>query len=234
MKIAICDDNEQDANIILNLCHECNLPYETVVFSTASELLRAFSSDFFDLVFLDIEMAHPNGYEVGVELAAWNPKPLIIFTTNSRQYAVQGYGVAFRYLCKPITLPLFRQAVMDALPYLFPQKITLSHGGTQKIVSVNDILYFESFTHYIVFHLTDSRTFKVKDSMEHITQTLRRPNFVHVHRSFCVNLDYIDSIKLPYITLTDGTEIPVSRNKRDELLCSFTNKIRGTDYECLD
>lgn len=234
MKIAICDDNEQDANIILSLCHKCDLPYEIAVFSTASELLCAFSSDFFDLVFLDIQMAHPNGYEVGVELSTMNPKPLIIFTTNSQQYAIQGYGIAFRYLCKPITLPLFRQAIMDAIPYILPQKITLSYGGTQKMVFVNDILYFESLAHLIIFHLTGSKTFKVKDSMEHIIKTLQHPNFVHVHRSFCVNLDYIDSIKLPRITLTDGTEIPVSRNKRDELLSRFTSRIGGNNYERLD
>ncbi|MDE7284891.1 MAG: LytTR family transcriptional regulator DNA-binding domain-containing protein, partial [Lachnospiraceae bacterium] len=144
------------------------------------------------------------------------------------QYAIQGYGVAFRYLCKPITFPMFRQTIIDATSYLLPQKITLSYNGTQKMVSVNDILYFESLAHHIIFHLISSKNFEVKDSMEHMIQTLQHPNFVRVHRSFCVNLDYIDNIKLPQITMTDGTEIPISRNKQDELLCRFTNKIRGS------
>lgn len=73
MKIAICDDEAKDAKILLDHCRACNLSYESAVFPTASELLCAFSSDFYDLVFLDIEMVPPNGYEVGAKLAAMNP-----------------------------------------------------------------------------------------------------------------------------------------------------------------
>lgn len=227
MKIAICDDEAKDAKILIDHCHACNLSYESAVFPTAAELLCAFSSDFYDLVFLDIEMAPPNGYEVGANLAAMNPRPLIVFTTISQQYAVRGYGIAFRYLCKPITLQMFRQTIEEAQPYLFPQKITLSYGGIQKLVSVNDILYFESLSHHLIFHLTEHRIFETKDSIEHMLQMLPHSNFLQVHRSFCINLNYIDYIKPPLITMTDGSEISISRNKQKELQRQFNSMIRS-------
>lgn len=230
MKIAICDDDIKDANTILKYCHDSEMPYgtyETVIFSTASDLLYAFSSDFYDLVFLDIKMKNTNGYEAGLELSRRKPRPVIVFTTNFQQYAIQGYGIASRYLCKPITLSTFRQTMNEILPLLLPQKIMLAYNGIQKAVSVNEILYFESLAHHIIFHLTESRRFEIKDTLEHVLQRIQQPNFFRVHRSFCVNLDYVDTIKPSQITMTDGAKIPISRNKQEALLERFTHQLKG-------
>lgn len=217
MKVAICDDNLEDANIIFHYCQICELSYEKVIFSSASQLLDAFSSVFFDLIFLDIEMEHPNGYEVGVKLSKMNPRPVIVFITNSSSYAILGYGVAFRYLCKPISLSVFRQTLMELSTYLLPKKVILSYNGKQKIISINEILYFESLSHHIIFHLKNDESFEIKDSMENMLQKFTYPNFFQIHRSFCVNLDYIDNIKSQVLTMTDRTEIPISRKKHKQL-----------------
>ena len=227
MKIAICDDEPKDAELILSHCHACKLEYEITVFSSAAELLSAFFSEFYDLVFLDIEMAHPNGYEAGSRLSRLEPKPLIIFTTVSLQHAVQGYGIAFRYLCKPVSLTMFQQAFREAVPYLMPKKVILSYNGNQKNISVNDVVYFESLGHHIIFHFRDNQTFELKDSIKHMKEQFSHPNFLQVHRSFCINLDYVDSMKPLQITMTDGTVIPLSRKKQEIFQERFAKLIRG-------
>lgn len=227
MKIAICDDELNDAERIQSYCQLCRLPYEVTLFSSAAALLSAFSVEFYDLIFLDIEMEQPDGYEVGTKLARQNPSPLIIFTTKSLQYAVHGYGIAFRYLCKPITLVMFQTVLQEALPHLLPKKVCLPFNGEQKVISVNEIIYFESLSRHIVFHLTDNKTLDIKDTMEHIMKKFPQPSFLQIHRSFCINLDYVDSANSSKVTMTNGSEIPLSRKKQTAFQERFAYLVRG-------
>lgn len=151
MNIAICDDEQQDIDILYNYCKSCKLPYNISTFLSASALLEAFKSQFYDLIFLDIEMDKPNGFEVGSILAGYSPRPVIVFTTNALQYAVRGYGIAFRFLCKPITITMFQSVVREALDEILPQKAAVTCGSTQKMISINDVIYFESLNRHIYF-----------------------------------------------------------------------------------
>ena len=82
MKIAICDDDIMDLRYIQTLVSEYDSALDTTLFHTAKDLLAAFETKFFDVVFMDIEMEHPNGYEVAEILMQQEDKPLIIFVTN--------------------------------------------------------------------------------------------------------------------------------------------------------
>ena len=42
MNIAICDDEQQDIDILYNYCKSCKLPYNISTFLSASDLLEAF------------------------------------------------------------------------------------------------------------------------------------------------------------------------------------------------
>lgn len=46
MNIAICDDEQQDIDILYNYCTSCKLPYNISTFLSASALLEAFKSQF--------------------------------------------------------------------------------------------------------------------------------------------------------------------------------------------
>lgn len=153
MNIAICDDEQQDIDILYNYCKSCKLPYNISTFLSASALLEAFKSQFYDLIFLDIEMDKPNGFEIGSILAGYSPRPVIVFTTNALQYAVRGYGIAFRFLCKPITITMFQSVLREALDEILPQKAAIMCGSTQKMISINHVIYFDESepAHYFSF-----------------------------------------------------------------------------------
>lgn len=228
MNIAICDDEQQDIDILYNYCKSCKLPYNISTFSTASALLEAFKSQFYDLIFLDIEMDKPNGFEVGSILMGYSPRPIIIFTTNALQYAVRGYGIAFRFLCKPITLTMFQSVVKEALDEILPQRVVITCGSNQKMISINDVIYFESLNRHIIFHFSNKSTLELKDSMENMMSVFPFPAFVQIHRSYCINLNYVDSFTPLAVTMTDGSEIPLSRKKQLIFQERFNNLIRGT------
>lgn len=103
MKIAICDDETTECNRLYSYCKQYNQKFDVTLFFSASDLYNAFQTNFFDLILLDIEMQRPNGYEIAEKLMNSDPKPIIIFITKTLNYAVRGYGIAFKYLPKPIS-----------------------------------------------------------------------------------------------------------------------------------
>lgn len=134
MKIAICDDESSDLKLINEYCTQYNPEMVTSCFSSGEALLAAYEKDFYDLLFLDIEMGKLNGLEVGAILAKKPIKPVIVFTTQSLNYAVHGYGIAIKYLPKPISYDTFSKTMVLALEQIIPKKLA-SHLTVYKNLS---------------------------------------------------------------------------------------------------
>ena len=66
------------------------------------EALEKIQNNEYDIVLLDILMPPPTGFDVAAALASRQDPPAIIFTTKSDAYAIKGYGIAIRYLQKPL------------------------------------------------------------------------------------------------------------------------------------
>lgn len=217
MKIAICDDERKDLDLMNQYCKRFDSNIEVHRFASGTQLLRAFESEYYDLILLDIEMAEPNGYEVGQVLACREEKPLIIFTTKTVNYAVRGYGLAFRYLLKPVSYEQFAAVVRLALEKILPEKVTILVGNTRHIISVSDIIYIEVLVHKVSFHLYSGETVAVRGALADFVNQVNRAWFLQVHKSFCVNMDYIDRVYRNALQLTDGTEIPIGSKRQKEV-----------------
>lgn len=213
MNIAICDDEFDDLKCIHHFLDSLNLNVEIDEFLCASDLLNAFDSDFYDLIFMDIEMQSPNGYEVSTQLMKRAVKPLIIFTTKSPEYSIRGYGVAFRYLLKPISFEAFNRAVEAAMSALKPQKLSFNINGKQRIFSVDEIFYFEVTNHDIRLH-TERATYTFRGSLSEIMTTLAQNHFAQSHKSYFINLAYVDQVSFAQIKLTTGDTVRLSKNMK--------------------
>ena len=82
----------------------------------------------FDLLLLDIEMPS-NGFQLAQSLIQMEKHPLVVFVTKRHEYAVQGYGVAFRYLVKPLDQTLFAAAMDAVLQELNSKHFTIEYDG---------------------------------------------------------------------------------------------------------
>ena len=195
MKIAICDDNQNDLHKIEDYCKAFNPDGFCCAFSSSVELLDAFENEYFDIVLLDIEMAPPNGYEAGIKLMEKSRKPLIIFITNTVNYAVCGYEVAFRYLTKPLSYPTFFYVLRDAEKCISTQKILLSCSNKESyLVAYTDICYFESYNRKVSFHLNDETRIIVPGKISDYKKLLDGSYFIQIHKSYCINLNYVDYV----------------------------------------
>lgn len=227
MKIALCDDEKRDLDILTEYCRRYDETLSVTAFPSAAALLDAFERDFYELVFLDIEMPEPNGYTVGKELSQREHPPVIVFTTQTLGYAVRGYGIALRYLPKPIDYPTFAGVMRLAIDRILPKKLVVTLAGEKAVLPVNDILYCESQAHTTVFSVKGGAVLEAAGAFREYAEALLPNRFAQPHRCYCVNLRHIDRISSRELIMTDGKRIPISRKRRDAFMALFDAHMRG-------
>lgn len=216
--IAICDDNPDDLQQLHALLQQYDSRLQIATFSAAKDLYE--SELRFDVVVLDIEMEAPNGFEIALRMARQGNHPLIIFATNSAAYAVRGYGLALRYLLKPLTFEAVSEALDAVKEALNRSCLTVSIDGVTHVLNVQDIRYAEVLGHRVTLHIgADKLT--LRGSMKEIGSLLPGRWFCAPHQSYLVNLLHVRTIAKDAVYLDDGTHLPLSRRKQAEFLQAF-------------
>lgn len=216
MNIAVCDDDLDDLNLLLFLLRQYNDTLPITTFSSAQELLTASKQTFFDLIFLDIEMHAPNGFEVAQILMQNDDKPLIVFVTKSSEYTLRGYGIAFRYLTKPISYSAISRIMSLAIEQIAPQKITITSRGQTFLLSLRNIYYMEISNHNITVFAKDE-TISFRGTLKDMEQLLPKDSFAKPHNSYIINLAEIRTIGTNTLVMTNGALLPISQRYRKSL-----------------
>ena len=97
-------------------------------------------------------MAPSNGFQMAQTLTQMEKHPLVIFVTKRHEYAVQGYGIAFRYLVKPLDESLFAAAMDAVVQELDSKHFTVEYEGATLSLETSDIYYLESHGHKVLIH----------------------------------------------------------------------------------
>ena len=232
MKIAICDDDAADLKLMQSYCSRYDSTIPTAAFTSGEALLEAYGKDFYDLVFLDIEMGQLNGLELGARLS---PKPVIVFTTQSLNYAVRGYGIAMRYLPKPITYDTFSDVMRLAMERILPQKISIFSNGMQMLIPINEIIYFEVLRHQLLIHLSSGENISVRGTLTEAISQVPHSIFAQPHKSYYINMEYVDRFTPQNITMTNGDLIPIGRSRKNDFQHRLSEYIKGKRlYEHMD
>ena len=108
LRIAICDDSEDDREILRSLLEKCyisadeDVVYEFSQGTNAVSFLKKHPGEI-DLLFLDIEMPKLSGMEAAEAIRAFDTSIQLIFVTGYPDYVFDGYRVgALDYLMKPV------------------------------------------------------------------------------------------------------------------------------------
>ena len=228
MRIAICEDERSDQELLEGYCKQFNPEDSVFSFQDGESLLSAFREDCFDLVFLDIELGGLNGLDVGKALIELRPRPVIVFTTQSLHYAVRGYGIALRYLTKPISYEMFDSVMRLAREKLRPRALAISVAGTQRFIPITEILYIESLRHQLVVHLLSGERLLTRGNLSEIISRIPDGSFSQPHKSYCVNMEYVDSLAPQGIILTNGDMIPIGRTRKELFHAQLFDYMKGS------
>lgn len=221
INIAVCDDEADEREEILQLIKRYHSGWTPAQFSSAKDLLHATEKVEFDLILLDIEMAPPTGFEVAKQIVGKQQShPLIIFITKSNAYTIKGYGIAFRYLVKPVIWDDFVLAMDAAVDELKANHFSFEYNNGMFSVPLQSIYYIESFAHIAAIHTTNEE-FRIRATLSDLKQNLPLSRFTAPHKSYLVNMAHINTVSTDEIVLTSGDRIPISRRRRQEFNSDF-------------
>lgn len=221
-RVGICEDEAEDLAMLSDLLkkYQRASDWEILTFQSSGAFLQTAVSACFDLVLLDIEMDPPDGISVARRLAELEKPPVTIFTTKSNVYAMKGYGIAIRYLQKPLTeAPLF-EALDAAMQEIRAFRIQLKTGSETSFIPVREIEYLETVGHYVIIHFGE-RELRLRLQLSVIQDQLPQFYFAAPHKSYIVNLAHIASAFSTFLTLDSGARVPISRGKAESFNQAF-------------
>ncbi len=185
-------------------------------FSDGLESIEYLNRNKADLLFLDILMPDITGIAL---LQKLEHKPVVIFTSAHRDFAVDGYEIGIAdYLLKPFDYERFTTAVQRAVEKLRLREkdnADLVPGvfvkSEYQLVKINfqDILYVESLDDYIRIHLAESKPVITLMSLKSFMEKLPGQDFIRVHRRYIIAISKISSISAKKVVLRSDIEIPV-------------------------
>ncbi len=190
----------------------------------AIEAMQILEENNIDLLFLDINMPDIDGLQF---LKSIKSRPLVIFTTVYREYALDGYDFDIvDFLLKPFDFERFLKAVNKAnnlisktsrLPAVQPkvqQYIFIKADYKLMKINVDDILFVEGLKDYIKIY-TRQKLYLTLMSMTAIEEKLPAGEFFRLHRSYIISLSKIDSISRHRVIIGEKF-IPISLPYREK------------------
>jgi DNA-binding LytR/AlgR family response regulator len=178
------------------------------------QAMRALEEHHPDVLFLDIQMPGLTGLEVARQASG---RYHVVFVTAHDEYAVAAFEEgAVDYLLKPLNAarlttacarvkkrlslaPPDLQRLLDALANRAPQAsfhlrwINASSGTEVKLITVDEICYFQSDTKYTRAVTANSESL-IRKSLKELLEELDPQSFWQIHRSTIVNVAAIAGV----------------------------------------
>jgi len=238
-RIVLLDDEKHCTEILEVLLQNYKNEINIVgTFNDPIEALDFLSKNEIDLLFLDIQMPQMNGFSLLDKMLPVNFD--VIFTTAFDQYAIRAFEYsAINYLLKPISekaldaalknwkerkrkvnsdqWEILQKAIQNTNEL---SKIALPTGTGFEIMEINKLVRCQSDNNYTTFIFNDGNKVLVCRTLKDVEKILPQSSFVRIHQSHLINMKYVKSISKQdggVIYMQDGSDIPVSRQKKDTL-----------------
>ncbi|TWW01373.1 LytR/AlgR family response regulator transcription factor [Chitinophaga pinensis] len=247
---AIIVDDEQHCIDALQTMLQKKCPEVTVLggvnsVKEAKELITELQPD---VVFLDVEMPHQNGFEL---LKMFDKITFdVIFTTAYEQYALKAIKFnALDYLLKPFSVKELQDAIQKCIVRrnsnanngqletttspleVFLQNMKTLHQTHKKIalptinglvfMPVQNIVRCESTGNYTRIFFTDKKNLMVSRPLKEFEELLTDVDFFRVHNSHLINLQQMQSYiqgEGGFALMSDGTQVEISRRRKADFL----------------
>lgn len=214
----MCDDQEYILVQLKELLHEIlkkkNCQYIIEAFSSAEELIS--KNEYYDAIFLDIEMPGMDGIQAGELIRQRNTECKIIMATSAIERYKEAFHIrAFRFVTKPFVTEEIREA-LDAVLSLKrdDDSIELYYQRVLCKVKLKDIQYIQAYNGYSEF-MVGNRIFRKEISLNNIEEQLDMQFFSRIHRQYIVNMRWITSYDNGEVRIGKQV-IHVSKRKRKE------------------
>ena len=234
LQLAVCDDDMKELSNMVQLINQYraskNFSCEYAVFPNGFELISALEKGKrFDIYCLDIIMPGFSGIDVAKEIRTFDKTAPILFFTSSPEFALESYSVkAINYILKPISKEKLFFTFDELLDQIKVKKeedsiIVKSTEGIQKIL-ISNLVFAEVIGRNVLYHLRSGKVIECIEAFSTVCDKLLKYGcFIKTHRSYIVNMQYVDTIENHQITLQTLSSIPVAQSKIKEMKMQYLN-----------
>lgn len=234
IRILAVEDDELHADVLRMMLDQ--LGYELIgLVSTSEEVMRLLKATTPDVLLMDIDL---NGKESGIDLVSKINCLMdipVIYLTSFKEDAIFKQAretMPEAYLTKPYEAENLRAAI--ELAVLKKQKemrrllpnvesaaptntVFVKEGNALVKVQLQDIALVEAYDKYCFIYMKEKKHL-LNLQLKCLLQHLPPDQFIQVHRSYIVNLEAIEKVRLPQNTLeVAGKLVPVSKTYKNQL-----------------
>lgn len=233
INVYLCDDNKEMiefySELLKKISYKNNIEINIEAFSSGENLLFEIEETISDtdIIYLDIEMEGINGIETAAKLRELGYKSEIIFITSCREYVFDAFDSSpLNYIVKgENNREKFEDVFLKATRLVGERgksSLVYKNGSETRKIKVDDIAYFEVVSRVVYVHYGKDEEFRFYSSINAVVNSVLNYSFKRVHRSFVVNMKYIQSIKDKSLFLTNGVEIPIGKTYLKEVQEHFS------------
>jgi len=245
MRAVIIDDERRARNYLRGILKDQFKKIDIVGEADGVETgLQLIEDKLPELVFLDVQMQDGTGFDL---LAKINrSKVHIIFISAYDRFAITAIKYsAVDFLLKPVEISDLSMAldkvqktkltdeVQSKLDLLLSnlnkiEKIALPSLNGIEFVKIETIIRCESDNNYTNFYLTNNEKIIVSKTLKEFEDILESKGFFRTHKSHIINLAFLKKYvkgEGGIAVMEDGSEITVSRRRKEEFLEILSNFI---------
>ena len=223
IRIAVVEDDENYRNelgsFLQKLESENNYKFKISYFTDGDEIAGGYKA-VYDIILMDIEMQFMDGMSAAEYIRKFDSNVIIIFITNTPQYAMKGYQVdALDYCLKPLSYFAFSQRMIKAIAKLDNKKektIAISLRNGIRKIELSKLLYIEVLNHDLIYHTIDEKI-ESRGTMREMEEALAKEHFFRCSKCYLVNLEHVN--KVDDLSVTVGSDIlQISRLKKKQFM----------------
>ncbi len=227
MLIAICDDDKRICSILTEKVKGFCPDAQVVSYTSGVSLLKA--GAYPDILLLDIRMPDMNGMDVAKMMRDKGWQKILIFVTGEEDKVFNAFDLhAFHFLVKPVADEKLRTVLKNAREELGriektfvsnDKYISIQSGPSHISINLSQLLYAEVFNRKIILHM-DKENIEYYGRLSALEELVGK-DFYHIHRSYIVNMKFVQKYDRASVTLLNGDIIPIARREYDGFLKEY-------------
>ncbi|SEA57716.1 two component transcriptional regulator, LytTR family [Oribacterium sp. KHPX15] len=232
MRIAICDDEKRICDILAEKVAKICPEAEIITFTSGGELLAADKLP--DILLLDIWMPEMSGMDVAKTLRDRDWRKILIFVTGEESQVFSSFDLhPFHFLVKPFADEKLNEVIDDAMKELercgdlsgnHDKYIEIQSGTSHIRINLSRLVYAEVYDRKTILHMKD-------ENIEYYGQlsaleSLVGSDFYRIHRSYLVNMKYVERYDRTTLITCRGDNVPIARREYEGFIRAYMEYCR--------
>lgn len=234
LNVCIVEDSKVDAQVLEcvlnNYFEEKNFQYSIKTYGTGVEFFADFQDGYVcpTTLFIRIVLPNSNGLEICREMRKKGYAGDIVFVTDKPEYAIDAFSVDARgYILKPYS-PHHVFDVLDRVTaFSSLQTIPIKIGRQIVKIPVFSIMYAESVGHDCIIHCRHDTNYTTRCKLDEIEAEINSSKFIRCHKSYLVNMNYVQAINTYEFTMSNDSTIPITKKDSRTVASKYEDFRKG-------